>query len=358
MIHAESSSCSQVMDNQWMALAIAEARKGEGLTAPNPPVGSIVVRDGKLLGRGFHRISGGPHAERVALKDVKDSGESAEGATVYVTLEPCSTVGRTGACTTALIEAGVSRVVWGSEDATQGGGAAPILQSKGIETQSGVLKEEADELVRGFWSVHERGRPWVIAKVAMSLDGRIVRPEGEGQWLTGPEARKEVHGLRSRVDAIITSGETVRKDDPSLTIRGGAHRPEKAQPWRVVLSEKGAGSFAQAKLLTDDFRERTLVWDRSIGLKGRLEALAADKGCLSVLLESGGKLLGQVLGQGLVDELWIYRAPLVAGGDRLAFQGLGGQQMALRQVETKRLGSDLRTRGLLSNLGKSDGVIR
>ena len=206
-------------NNHWMRLALKEAQRSTGLTSPNPAVGAVIVKDGRVIARGRTRQVGGNHAERDALS-ILEAGE-AKGATIYVTLEPCSTRGRSGACTDAIIAAGISRVVYGLEDPnpSHAGRADEILNAAGIEVERGICEEECRHQIRGFISVQTKGRPWVIAKTAMSLDGKISRPNGEGQWLSNEQSRERVHLLRGEVDAIVTSGETVRRDNPSLTIR-------------------------------------------------------------------------------------------------------------------------------------------
>ena len=211
-------------DSDWMGMALGEARKGLGRTAPNPPVGAVIVKDGVLLGKGWHSKAGMPHAEVEAMADVEKchGRESLRGATIYVTLEPCSTAGRTPACTAGLIAAGISRVAYGSVDPnpSHAGAADAFFKEAGIEVEPGVLRAECDEILRPFSRVQRTGLPWVIWKCAMSLDGKITRPAGEGQWLSGAESRADVQVLRSQTDAILTSGETVRRDLPALTIPG------------------------------------------------------------------------------------------------------------------------------------------
>jgi len=210
-------------DEQWMGLALEEARRGIGKTAPNPPVGAVIVKDGVLLGKGWHRAAGRPHAEREALQDVFENHgpDAARGATIYASLEPCSPHGRTPPCTQGIIDAGISRVVYACADRNpdHAGRADTLLTAAGIEVLSGILREEAERILRPFFKACETGLPWVIWKTAMSLDGRLTRPPGEGRWLTGEEARADVQKLRASVDAILTSGETVRRDKPALNIR-------------------------------------------------------------------------------------------------------------------------------------------
>ncbi|MEY4242774.1 MAG: bifunctional diaminohydroxyphosphoribosylaminopyrimidine, partial [Verrucomicrobiota bacterium] len=203
-------------DEKWMDRALEEARKGVGKTAPNPPVGAVIVKNGVLLGRGWHRAAGRPHAEREALADAERShgSEAVRGATIYITLEPCSTQGRTPPCTQGLMDAGIRRVVYAcrDENPAHAGRADELLTKAGIEVLAGVRGEAAERLLRPFFKVRKTGLPWVIWKTAMSLDGRVTRPPGEGQWLTSADSRSDVHRLRSTVDAILTSGETVRRD--------------------------------------------------------------------------------------------------------------------------------------------------
>lgn len=290
-------------DRQWMALAFEEARKGIGRTAPNPPVGAVVVRDGKLLGKGWHHAAGKPHAEREALADVFQYAgpDGARGSTVYVTLEPCSTHGRTPPCTQGLIDAGVARVVYACVDRNpaHAGRADALLKEAGIEVLSGIGAEEGGKILHPFFKVRETGLPWVIWKTAMSLDGRITRPPGEGQWLTGDLARLDVQHLRSTVDAIITSGETVRRDKPALTLRVPALLEGRNQPWRVVVTDRPDSIPEDAPLFTDEWRDRTLIRP-SVDLEGTLRRLVAEQGVLTVMIEAGGVFSAAMFEAGLV----------------------------------------------------------
>jgi diaminohydroxyphosphoribosylaminopyrimidine deaminase/5-amino-6-(5-phosphoribosylamino)uracil reductase len=228
------------------------------------------------------------------------------------------------------------------------GAADEILKSVGIEVLSGVLEDECEVLIRGFSKRMLTGLPWVIAKTAMSLDGRITRPEGEGQWLTGAEAREEAHRIRAEVDAIVVGGKTVRRDDPSLTVRGEAYREEKEQPWRVVLTQSGSENLPLgAKIFTDEFKERTLVLE-DMSLEESLRDLA-ERGCNTVLLECGGILMRQFLEQGLVDEVAVFFAPMLTGGGDFGF-GVGEhlqKSLALEKITVKQLGEDVLFRGVV-----------
>ena len=337
-------------DDDFMHLAIAEARKGIGLTSPNPAVGAVIVKDDEVIAKGWHKKAGELHAEREAILNAVSRGKDLCGGTVYVTLEPCSTHGTTGACTDAIIEYGFSRVVYGAKDVNpaHAGAADEVLSAAGIEVLSGVCEEDCEVLIRGFSKRMQTGLPWVIAKSAMSLDGRITRPDGEGQWLTGAEARAEAHQIRAEVDGIVVGGKTVRRDNPSLTIRGDAYRKEKEQPWRAVLTQSGKKNIpAESIVLTDDFKDRTLLLE-DLSLEDSLRKLA-DKGCNVVLLECGGVLMRQFLEQGLVDEVAVFFAPMLTGGADFGF-GVGEhlkKSMAIDKVQVKQLGDDLLFRGLV-----------
>ena len=338
-------------DESWMRLALDEARKGVGKTAPNPPVGAVVVKHGMLLGSGWHRAAGRPHAEREALADaVASHGTDApRGATLYITLEPCSTHGRTPPCTRGIIDAGISRVVYACVDRNpdHAGRADALLTSAGVEVVSGVLRDEAERLLRPFFKVRETGLPWVIWKTAMSLDGRLTRPPGEGRWLTGGAARADVQALRATVDAILTTGETVRRDKPALTIRTPELMDGRLQPWRVVFSDAPESLPRDAPLFTDAFRDRTLLRPRH-DLRESLRKLAAEQGVLTAMTEAGGVFSAALFEAGLVDEVVIYYAPLLCGGPSPALAGDGlPASLDLLETEFTRLGNDIRFRGVI-----------
>ena len=340
-------------DQQYMQMALEEGKKGLGLTSPNPAVGAVIVKDGVVLGKGWHRKAGEPHAEREAIADaMKTHGaDLLKGATIYVTLEPCSTTGKTPPCCMGVIEAGISKVVYGAEDPNPAhvGAADKLLRDHGVEVVSGVEREECEALLRSFAKRITTGLPWVIAKTAMSLDGRITRPKQEGQWLTGEQARAEVHRIRGEVDAVIVGGKTVRKDDPKLTVRSDDVSPEKAQPWRVVLTQSGKESLPQdACLFTDEYKDRTVVYEDE-ALEQVLRNVA-ELGCNSVLLECGGVLMRQFLEQGLVDEVALFYAPILTGGSDFGF-GLGdhlSESQVLSEPKVKTFGSDVMVRGVLA----------
>lgn len=334
-------------DEEWMALALEEARKGIGRTAPNPPVGAVIVRDGVVLGKGWHRAAGQPHAEREAIADAR--GKNLRGSTIHVTLEPCSTHGRTPPCTQGIIDAGITRVVYACVDRNpdHAGRADEILTNSGIEVVSGVLAEEAGKILRPFFKVRQTGLPWVIWKTAMSLDGRITRPPGEGQWLTGELARADVQKLRSTVDAILTSGETVRRDNPALTIRIPELLEGRTQPWRVVATDKPDTMPAAAPLFSDEWRDRTVIRPRH-DPEQTLRDLVKEQGVLSVMVEAGGVYSAALFEAGLIDEAVIYYAPILCGGPSTGLAGAGLTGSAhLDEVGFQQLGNDVRLRGLV-----------
>lgn len=334
-----------------MRRAIEEARKGIGRTAPNPPVGAVIVREGREIGAGWHRAAGQPHAEREAIAAVRASvGEEAlKGATIYVTLEPCSTCGRTPACTDGVIEVGISQVVYAATDPNpaHAGRADEVLRASGIEVVSGVMAEEAGKLIRPFAKVQTSGLPWVVLKTAMSLDGRLTRPPGEGMWLTGPEARKWVQQMRSEADAILTSGETVRRDRPRLDLRDPLLLEGRLQPWRVVLTNDPESLPRDAPLFCDGNSTRTLVMERS-DLEAALRELAEERGVNSVMVECGGRLAGALVDAGLVDELAIFMAPMLSGGPVTALAGSGFPDgIRVDEVRFERIGPDVLMRGVV-----------
>ncbi len=328
-------------DLHWMQLALHEARKGIGRTAPNPPVGAVIVKNGELLGKGWHRAAGQPHAEREALADA--GSKDVSGATIYITLEPCSTHGRTPPCTQGLIDAGIARVVYACVDRNphHAGRADALLKAAGIEVLSGVCAAEAGRLLRPFFKVRASGLPWVIWKSAMSLDGRITRPPGEGQWLTGEAARADVQQLRATVDAILTSGETVRRDQPALTIRVPELLAGRQQPWRVVVSDR------PETLWLDESMARTLIRPRG-DLAEILRNLAREQGALTVMVEAGGVFSAALFEAGLVDEVVVYYAPMLCGGPSPGLAGAGlKESLHLEEIEFRQFGNDIRLRGIV-----------
>ena len=335
-----------------MRAALAEARRGIGSASPNPAVGAVLVRGQRVISRGYHRASGQPHAEIECLA-AAPSG-SLRSATLYVTLEPCSTIGRTPPCTDAIVRAGVGRVVIGATDPNplHSGRGIDQLRAAGIKVTTGVLAAECSRLNEAFNKWIVTGKPFVIAKCGMSLDGRLTRVPNEGRWLTGPAARRHAMQLRAQVDAILIGAETLRRDNPRLTTRGmrGAR-----QPWRVVLSRSGKLP-RDAHLFADRFAARTLVYRNKT-----LRQVLADLGrreITSVLIEGGGNVLGQAFDARLVDKVQFYLAPVFTGGPVLAVPGkgagstAGGAKLSQTRFERTRSGFG---RHWLSTMGWRNG---
>ena len=337
-------------DKTFMREAIRLARKGLGQTRPNPAVGCVLVKNGRILARGWHRRAGLPHAEIEALRALKKISD-ARGATAYITLEPCSTHGRTPPCTRALIDAGIQRIVLGATDPNpkHRGRSLAIFRRAGLEVIAGVLADECAALNPEFHHVMTTGLPWVIAKCGMSLDGRLTRPPGEGPRITSAAARADAMKLRVRVDAILVGAGTVRADDPSLTIRG---LQKITQPWRVVWAPRRRPP-AQAKIFADRHRARTLVLPHRT-LRAALRELAR-RGIQSVLVEGGGYTLGQLFDARLANEVTFYIAPLLAGGATPSLSGRGSSPLRNAVTITKPhytlLGTNVRIQGLVAYKG-------
>jgi diaminohydroxyphosphoribosylaminopyrimidine deaminase / 5-amino-6-(5-phosphoribosylamino)uracil reductase len=328
----------QTIDAKLMAVALILARKGLGATSPNPAVGAVLARGERVMARGYHRRAGAPHAEVDCLRKVPD----ARGATLYVTLEPCSTSGRTPPCLDYIVRRGVRRVVIGATDPNpqHQGRALDLLEAAGIEVTTGVLEQECARLNEAFnkWIVTQQ--PFVIAKCAMSLDGRLTRRRGEPRWLTSAAARRHAMRLRAQVDAILVGAETVRRDNPRLTVR---HIPGRAkQPWRAVLTRSGRLPRS-ARVFSDAHKDRTVIF-RDQPLSEVLRELGRRE-VLSVLIEGGGEILSEALDGRFIDKFQTYVAPRISGGGVLAYGGNGaasaGDAVRLSGVTYERIGSDV-----------------
>lgn len=327
------------LPEKFMREALVEARKAVGETSPNPAVGALLVANGKIIGRGHHRRAGRPHAEIECLRSLR--GPLPKNATLYVTLEPCSTTGRTPPCTDTIIAAGIKNVVIGASDPNplHVGRGAEQLRAAGVKVEQGILASECALLNESFNKWIETRRPFVIAKCGMSLDGRLTRRPDESRWLTSAAARRHAHALRAQIDAILIGAETLRRDNPRLTVRGPGR---KTQPWRIVLSRSGKWPWG-ATLFNDRFAHRTIVYQ-----KKSLEQVLIDLGrkeITSVLIEGGGDVLAQALDARLIDKVQIYLAPLLVGGPVLAFPGRGvgstDEAMQLRNAVYQRIGDDV-----------------
>ncbi|WP_299728687.1 bifunctional diaminohydroxyphosphoribosylaminopyrimidine deaminase/5-amino-6-(5-phosphoribosylamino)uracil reductase RibD [uncultured Endozoicomonas sp.] len=330
-------------DIHFMARAIMLARRGWYTTMPNPRVGCVIVDSkGVIVGEGWHERAGEPHAEVYALRM---AGEKANGATAYVTLEPCSHYGRTPPCAEALISAGVSRVVAAMEDSNPvvAGRGLRMLQQAGIETLSGVLKNEARSLNEGFFKRMATGKPFVRIKLAMSLDGRTAMASGESQWITGPKARSDVQKMRAQSGAIITGVGSILQDNSSLTVRAeelgldNADTVAQRQPLRVIIDSQlktpvdakviaGTGHCLIATTEQHDPEQKQALEQAGaevfvfpsqqghVDLNAVLEELG-NRECNDVLVETGAKLAGSFVRQNLVDELVVFMAPILMGSN-------------------------------------------
>jgi diaminohydroxyphosphoribosylaminopyrimidine deaminase/5-amino-6-(5-phosphoribosylamino)uracil reductase len=315
-----------VTGEDFMRLALIEAEKGRGRTHPNPVVGAVVVRGGRVAGRGHHLRAGLAHAEVIALRA---AGERARGADVYVTLEPCNHQGRTPPCTEALIAAKVRRVLFGSRDPNPlvEGHGARWLRRAGIEVQAGLLREACDAANEPWFKFITKGMPWVVLKAAVTLDGKLAARSGESRWISSAESRRLVHRWRDQLDAVLVGAGTVRADDPRLTVRGIRGGRD---PLRVVLGDVPK----RARVLRE--RGETVV-ERG-PLAGVLRRLAA-RGITSVLVEGGARVHGEFLRAGLWDELRLFFAPKLFGPDALSWAGSAGSELlALNALE--RVGPD------------------
>ena len=351
------------VDHGMMARALQLAERALWTTSPNPRVGCVLVRDGEIVGEGWHQRAGEPHAEVHALRA---AGDRARGATAYVTLEPCSHYGRTPPCAEALIAAGVSRVVAAMTDPNPlvAGQGLAMLAAAGIETASGLLEQDARELNIGFVSRMTRGRPWLRLKVAASLDGKTALNNGASQWITGPDARRDGHAWRARACAILTGIGTVRDDDPQLSVRDVVTT---RQPLRVVVDSR-LDTPLSARILqggpiliaaaVDNPEKAALL--RSTGAEvlvlpnahgkvelGDLLVELARRGINEVHAEAGFKLNGSLLREGLVDEFLLYFAPCLIGHGAAGLFNLpelsnlaGKTQLQIRDV--RQVGADIR----------------
>jgi diaminohydroxyphosphoribosylaminopyrimidine deaminase/5-amino-6-(5-phosphoribosylamino)uracil reductase len=351
----------------FMRIALDEASKGLGRTSPNPAVGAVLVKGGRIIARGFTQPAGQAHAEVMALKA---AGPRARGADLYTTLEPCNHYGRTPPCTLAILEAGVRRVISASSDPNPmvNGKGITRLRRAGVEVLTGVLKEEADRLNRPFFKAILTKMPYVTLKAAVTLDGKLATATGDSRWVTGEAAREWVHRLRNRVDVILVGANTVRRDNPQLTTRlpGGGGK----DPMRVVV-DSHLSLKPSARVFTQRSRARTvvatledpasrkarrlteqgvLVWQVR-GKRGRVDLKAvlariAREGFNHVLVEGGAEMYGSFLRERLADELALFLAPKLIGNRGLSWSGdlgvkLMSQALQLKDLSCERIGEDL-----------------
>ena len=365
-------------DAAMMRLALRLAQRGHGRTSPNPMVGAVLVKRGKVIGQGWHHRAGYSHAEIEALRDARARGNDPKGSTLYVTLEPCCTQGRTPPCTEAIKSAGITQVIVGATDPNpaHSGKAFRLLTRAGIRVVHGLLVEEAAELNESFnhWITHHT--PFVTVKAAMTLDGKIATASGESKWITGEKARAYGMKLRHGADTILVGINTVLADDPSLTVRTtklGGPSPKR----RIILDSRAQTPLA-ARVVSDEFREFTTVVvtksasgrsvaalskrvkvlvaperNGKIDLRWLLKKLGAEE-VTNLLVEGGGEVNAAFLLGGLSHRVAFFYAPKILGG-RDARKGVGGegieklsQAIKLREVAWKKLGSDLLLTGLVS----------
>jgi diaminohydroxyphosphoribosylaminopyrimidine deaminase/5-amino-6-(5-phosphoribosylamino)uracil reductase len=323
-----------VDDIKYMMRAIELARQGEGLTRPNPPVGAVLVQNGEIIAEGWHNEAGGPHAEVACLQTANGNLKS---AILYVTLEPCSTHGRTPPCTDLILEKGIGRVVVSVEDLNpkHAGRGLEILKAAGVEVVTGVCEKSGSELIAPFEKFITTGMPYVTLKLASTLDGKISDRNGDSKWITGPAAREVVQAMRRRSDAIMVGAATVRADDPSLLPRPADGRT----PWRVVI---GKNIPLDSKILTDEAAEQTLL--RAGSLTEILKELA-ERDVMHVLCEGGGNLAAGLVEAGLVDEFVFFVAPKLMGADGFPnFGKIGGlisDVLNLKFQSVEQVGEDL-----------------
>ncbi len=359
-------------DRTFMLQALRLARRGLGATTPNPMVGAVLVRNGRVLGSGWHHRAGLPHAEIEALNDARKCGNSVRGATLYVTLEPCCTTGRTPPCTDAIVRNGIRRVVVATVDPNpdHAGRAFPLLEAAGVQVETGLLGAESNRLNKAFnhWIVHRT--PWVTLKAAMTLDGRIATASGESKWITGEAARRQGLQLRKASDAVLIGIRTLLADDPSLTLRSTTSGNSLGSRRRFILDTR-ARTPLTAQVVTDGWKDQTtvIVGESSsarrvkaleqrvrvlrvtetagrINLGPLLKTLGAE-GVTSLLVEGGGEIHAAFLEGGHAHRIAFFYAPLLLGGveSRPAVAGMGfGRSTGFPQLTDlawKRLGPDL-----------------
>jgi diaminohydroxyphosphoribosylaminopyrimidine deaminase / 5-amino-6-(5-phosphoribosylamino)uracil reductase len=354
------SSISEA-DRLYMKMALSLAEKGRGTTSPNPMVGAIIVREGEIIGKGFHLRTGGDHAEIVALKE---AGDRANGATLYVTLEPCCHYGKTPPCTDAIVKSGIKRVIFAMLDPNPlvCGGGFESLRQHNIVTVSGVLENSARKLNESYIKFISTGIPFLTLKIAITMDGRIAAADCSSKWITGPEARKRVHILRSWSDAVMVGVGTVLSDDPSLTVRDA----EGSDPVRVIL-DHSLRSPLNAKIFSDnnvilftgnhpdeeklkELNKRGIeVWksdciEGKISLEYILKKLG-KKSITGILCEGGSTLASSLLREKLVDKVCVFIAPKILGSGMNGFSDLGIETLSdaiyLKDREIEEIGDDI-----------------
>ena len=355
-------------DEHWMRRALRFAKKGRGRTSPNPMVGAVLVKDERVVGEGYHVKAGEPHAEIMAMRK---AGDEARGSTLYINLEPCSHHGKTPPCAPALIEAGVKRVVVGMEDPNPlvKGRGLEMLRAAGLDVEVGVFEEACQKLNEAFCKYILVKEPFIILKIASTLDGKIATRDGQSKWITGEASRRFVHRLRNQVDGLLVGIGTILKDDPLLTarIRGGR------DPYRIVLDSRLRIS-EKAKII-DQSPEKTILATTELAPKGKMESLEkrgvrvlildsmqgrvnlkslltrlGEMGMMSLLVEGGSEVNGSFLNEGLIDKIFLFLSPRFLGGQALGiFGGRGTEKLeealSLNQLKIKKVGEDILLEG-------------
>lgn len=369
-------------DLKRMRRALSLARRAFGRTSPNPMVGAVIVSGGTVIGEGYHRRAGEPHAEVEAIRNAQSAGHSTTGATIYVTLEPCSTHGRTPPCCDAIIAAGIRKVIVATVDPNpaHAGRGLKLLERRGVEVVSGTLEPEATRLNEDFNHWIQTGRPFVLVKAAMTLDGKIATESGESKWITGVNSRNEGMWLRMGSDAIIVGVNTVIADDPDLTVRDSSGRLQRGKKWlRVILDPRGR-TPREARVVRDELSDSTLIvtgsgvsarrglefWGEQVRhlrlplKKGRLPldellSVLGREQITQVLVEGGGETNALFFENGLVNRVAFFYAAKILGG-QAARRGLAGTGFAsratmpqLHDVRWTKLGSDLMMTGLVAS---------
>jgi diaminohydroxyphosphoribosylaminopyrimidine deaminase/5-amino-6-(5-phosphoribosylamino)uracil reductase len=336
------------LDEKWMEMAVGLAKRAGNSTRPNPRVGAILVKGGRIVGAGYHRRAGLPHAE---IEAIQKAGVKAKGAKLFVTLEPCSTHGRTPPCTDRIVASGIREVIYGAGDVDRrnAGGAGRILSRKKIQVVKGILREECEKLNEDYRHWTTKKEPWVILKLAMTLDGYLVVPGR--RWVTGEPARAEVQKLRAGCDAILVGAETLRKDNPKLTVRKTLRHSAECrnvggeQPWRVVVTRSGKLPKG-ANLFRDRNKERTLVY-RGKKWSEVLKDLYR-RGVSRLLVEGGAVVAGGLIKAGKVNEVVIYLAPILVGERGKGLPKIDGwADWGWCEVVSSCAGEDLCLRGRL-----------
>jgi diaminohydroxyphosphoribosylaminopyrimidine deaminase/5-amino-6-(5-phosphoribosylamino)uracil reductase len=363
-------------DQHYMQMALDLAIKGEGFTSPNPMVGAVLVKDDAVVGSGYHQVVGGPHAE---VNAIAAAGDLAAGATLYVTLEPCNHTGRTPPCTQKILDSGISRVVIAMPDPNQNvvGGGSQFLEQHGINVETGVCEKQAQKQNEAFIKYIRTGQPFVIAKCAATLDGRIATRSGDSKWVTGEAARKFVHSRRHAVDAIMVGIGTIQQDNPSLTTR--LNDREGKDPVRIILDTHLSIAPIARVLQLSSSADTILVIGKAVASKKKAEiakagarviesslknnlidlsALMDQLGALeisSLLIEGGSRVLASAFKAGIVDKVLFFYAPKILGGDDgvpiCSGQGaeLMNQSLAVKDITIHRFDDDVLIEGYVEN---------